>query len=403
MNVSSTPRQINWVPGSIWQWLLAGLAALSLLAGLIVGGYVVQPEILGAPPSRVHDAMIFPQNFLNWILSAVVLAIIARWCGARLAATGFALSVILGLLIVLWQTLSIWSMAKRENIAVSLASHFAFERHMTDLPSRVSRDVIYGRAADGTVLGLDIWPAMGAARDALRPAIVKVHGGAWIFGAKSGLPNWDAWLNELGYVVFDVDYRVPPPDRWKDEVGDVKCALGWVFNNAGKYGIDPLRISIIGHSAGGNLAMLAAYSTGSPDLPPSCPAPTVPIKSIVNIYGPSDLAALFATTRSPAVIRDALKKYVGGSITQFPDRYKALSPLSHIDAKSPPTITILGLSDSVVPREQADKLDRALAAADVAHETYLLPGTDHDFDFNWGAISTQFARSKIKAFLEKHG
>jgi hypothetical protein len=55
-----------------------------------------------------------------------------------------------------------------------------------------------------------------------------------------------------------------------------------------------------------------------------------------------------------------------------------------------------------VPREQADKLGQVLAAAGVAHETYLLPGADHGFDANWGAMSTEFAREKIKGFLGKH-
>jgi hypothetical protein len=46
-------------------------------------------------------------------------------------------------------------------------------------------------------------------RDALRPAIVKVHGGAWIFGSKSALANWDAWLSELGYAVSSGDVHCP--------------------------------------------------------------------------------------------------------------------------------------------------------------------------------------------------
>lgn len=47
------------------------------------------------------------------------------------------------------------------------------------------------------------------------------------------------------------------------------------------------------------------------------------------------------------------------------------------DAKSPPTITVLGGSDRIVPKEQAMMLDQALAAAGATHETYVLPGADH--------------------------
>jgi acetyl esterase/lipase len=66
-----------------------------------------------------------------------------------------------------------------------------------------------------------------------------------------------------------------PPERWKDEVGDIKCALGWLVANAAKYHVDPARISIMGFSADANLAMLAAYSMGDSRLPPSCEGPMV--------------------------------------------------------------------------------------------------------------------------------
>ena len=45
-------------------------------------------------------------------------------------------------------------------------------------------------------------------------------------------------------------------ERWQDETGDVKCALGWVAAHAAEYQIDPTRISVTGFSAGGTLAML---------------------------------------------------------------------------------------------------------------------------------------------------
>jgi hypothetical protein len=43
-----------------------------------------------------------------------------------------------------------------------------------------------------------------------------------------------------------------------------------------------------------------------------------------------------------------------------------------------------------------------LASAGVAHETVLLPGTDHAFDLNWGGFGTQVARARIARFLAEH-
>ena len=47
-------------------------------------------------------------------------------------------------------------------------------------------------------------------------------------------------------------------------------------------------------------------------------------------------------------------------------------------------------------------LSRALGQAGVAHETYLLPASDHGFDVNWGGWATQIARAKIAPFLQRH-
>jgi hypothetical protein len=96
--------------------------------------------------------------------------------------------------------------------------------------------------------------------------------------------------------------------------------------------------------------MLAAYGILSLDLPPSCVAPAVSIRSVVNFYGPSDLTSLYDASPSPAYIHDALQQYIGGPVAQFAERYKMLSPVTHVGAKSPPTITVLGLSDRLLPR-----------------------------------------------------
>jgi acetyl esterase/lipase len=148
-------------------------------------------------------------------------------------------------------------------------------------------------APDGTKLLMDVWLAEPRKADALRPAIVKVHGGGWVMGARSENRSWNIFFNQLGYHVFDIDYRMPPRQRWKDEVADVKCALGWVAANAAKYGVDPKRVSMFGFSAGGNLAMLAAYSTGHPQLPSSCNGENIPVRSVINLSGPADLTLFY--------------------------------------------------------------------------------------------------------------
>ena len=97
--------------------------------------------------------------------------------------------------------------------------------------------------------------------DAARPAIIVIHGGSWSSGDKSDFPRWNGWLVEHGFAIFDIQYRLAPQPNWQTATSDVKCAIGWVKRNADHYGVDPDRIALLGRSAGGHLALLAAYTS----------------------------------------------------------------------------------------------------------------------------------------------
>ena len=385
------------------QWVLTLAACLLAVVTSVVAFYMVYPIDWEGPGKFAALALFFPLHLLAVTAAAAALGVLAWRRGAWLATRVFGLVVVLTTIMALAPAIAVWQRARKVDVPLSLTHYLAQAGYMNIGGPQRERSVVYGRASDGTKLELDVWRADKASTGDLRPAIVFVHGGAWSHGSRSGAPEWDRWLNELGFEVFDVEYRMAPPVRWQDEVGDVKCALGWVAVRAPDFNIDPARISLMGYSAGGNLAMLAAYSMGNPELPPSCDVAAVAVRSVVNIYGPADLTLGYHSSGSLGYVQAALRQYIGGTPAEYPDRYRALSPLSHIGANTPPTITILGTSDRVVPVDQAHVLDQALTKAGVAHETFLLPANDHGFDVNWGGFATQFAREKIRAFLQKHG
>ena len=89
-----------------------------------------------------------------------------------------------------------------------------------------------------------------------------------------------------------------------------------------------------------------------------------------------------------------------------PSSRPATAPVSALDRagpSSPPTLTLHGRRDRIIPVEQATLLDDALTIAAVAHDTCLLPATDHGFDINWGGFATQIARARVEQFLRQHG
>ena len=394
----------GWWPRGIGQWALTVLACPLVVITVALAVYFLHPaETTSLPYDVGARALSFSLHLLVVTIVALGLGLLAGWLRAWLAAGVFGLVVIVSSFLALWPSIAMWQLAWKENVPLSVGTYLAYAAHRDIGGPQVERTVLYGTAADGTKLVLDVWLSDVATTGSSSPAVVKVHGGGWTGGSRSQGINWNRWLNQLGYHVFDVEYRMPPPERWKDEVGDVKCALGWITANAPKYRINPARISIMGFSAGGNLAMLAAYSMGDPRLPPSCDVLTVSVKSVVNLYGPADLTLFYGSSSSLANMQDVMRQYIGGSPTQYPYRYRAVSPLSYVGAKTPPTITLLGKSDHIVPTDQARSLNQALSQAGVRYETYLLPGNEHGFEVNWGGFGAQFAREKIKAFLQKHG
>jgi acetyl esterase/lipase len=355
------------------------------------------PGLLGA------CALFYPLHLLLFTL----LAVIPWWKAIRrrapLAAWVSAFTVVLTICMALVPTALIWKQAEEYHVPLSVREYLANAAHANAGLVQEKRSVVYGHAKDGTDLKLDVWtfPVVGTDGGPY-PAIVMVHGGGWISGHRSITPDWNRWLNSVGYVVFDVEYRMPPPARWLEEVGDVKAALGWVSQHSSDYSIDPQRITLMGNSAGANLVLLAAYSRGDARLPPSTDVPEIAVRSVINIYGPTDLTLIYNDCPSRAYLRELLIKYIGGTPAEYPDRYRLLSPLTHVNAQAPPTLTVTGTWDRVVPVNQSMLLNEALRKAGVQHELCVLPGNDHAFDSNWGGFGTQVARAKIKAFLKSH-
>lgn len=392
----------GWRPRGIFAWLLTLVACLLavVMAGL---AYCMMSPVRWDGFGKLGAiALFFPLHLLVFTLVAAVLALVAAGRRARLAECVFGLVMILTVVMALVPAIAVWQQAQQLGVPLSLGNYFANAVHLNSGRPQQKLSVVYGTAKDGTRLELDVWRTGMSNSGPMRPAILFVHGGAWTHGNRSMFPDWNRWLNELGYEIFDVEYRMPPPVRWLDEIGDVKSALGWVATHASQYHVDPTRISMMGGSAGANLSMLAAYSMGDPQLPPSVDVPPVAVYSVINFYGPTDLALLYRFCKSPEYVRAAFKEYIGGTPEEFPERYRVLSPLSHISGNAPPTITLLGTSDRLVAVDHAELLDQALSRAGVPHETYLLAGSDHGFDTNWGGFGTQIAREKIRTFLQKH-
>jgi acetyl esterase/lipase len=372
--------------GGLGRALLWTTAVLTVLIGLAFFG---APVPLGPAEDTVSvTAMLVP--WMTWILVAfgaigIATAVVA-WRRRRraLSAAGALAGIAAALMVVVpWAA----------NPAASWAETFAAAPQATPTATETYATV------EGQDLKVDVYLPESASAV---PAVVYVHGGGWSGGSRYESAPWQQWLADQGYAVFSIDYRLAPPPRWRDAVGDVKCALGWVRANAGTYGADASSVSLIGDSAGGHLSLMAAYTAGDPEFAPSCDVDEAPVASVSSWFAPTDLTTLAAESDMPDSAEGYLRDYLGGTVEEEPGRYEAASPLAHVQEGLPPTMIVHGGADRLVAASQGAALTEALTAAGVPVTALDLPWAHHGFTGQWGGWGSQGLRPAVLDFLESY-
>jgi acetyl esterase/lipase len=248
----------------------------------------------------------------------------------------------------------------------------------------VRRDITVTRGIEfctieGVCLRLDVFAPRTPGR--LRPAIVQVHGGAWVSGFKwaQGVPLLGQ-LASLGWVGFNVDYRLAPRAAFPAHVIDVKRAIAWVREHAEEYGIDPRFIVVTGGSAGGHLAALVGLTPGDPEYQPEFEPADTSVAAVAAFYGFYDLTE----RRRPLgrVVRGFLERWVlKARYDDDPEAFARASPIERVHAQAPPFYVVHGSADTVVPVEGARAFVERLRALSGSPVFYLeVPGAGHAFD-----------------------
>jgi acetyl esterase/lipase len=380
-----------------------GWAALGLVLGLLI--VLPTPDLRLLYPNVALDlaGMLATEQSLllaGFALLGLGLAALARRVGLRRSA---GVALVFGVVTVALSVVPVvqgWRTATQLGVPLSLGEYFSLP-----VVGSPSATVVYARP-EGETLALDVWRPPDAGngagperREERRPAVVAVHGGGGVLGDRSWEAAWSERLAHEGYVVFSIDYRLGPR-RALDATGDVKCAVGWVKANAPRYGVDPDRVALMGRSAGGLLALLAAYSEGDPRLPSSCDAPGTGVAAVAAFYTPTNLMRFDEMSGPwwrPNLAGSADDSE--GFTSQRPAELRLASPTQHVDPRDPPTFLAQGSRDQWVPPEQADLLAVRLGAAGVPHRLLELPGARHGFDAAWGGWNQQVVRHELEDFL----
>jgi acetyl esterase/lipase len=251
-----------------------------------------------------------------------------------------------------------------------------FERH-TDVAYRTDS------GADKERHTLDVYTPKGK-KDF--PVVLFVHGGSW----KSGNKNMYAALGQslaadgLGCVICN--YRLSPAVKHPGHIEDVAKAFSWTRANAAKYGGDPDKLFVCGHSAGGHLVSLLA--TDPQYLKAEQLAPSA-IRGVASFSGVYEIV--------PKV------KVFDGPFGTDETVCRKASPLAHVSGKHPPFFIAYADSEFVALDKMAEDMHAALKKANSPSELMKCKDRNHYTIITKFVDTTDPLHTEFRAFVAKHG
>ena len=206
------------------------------------------------------------------------------------------------------------------------------------------------------------------------PAVVVIHGGYWRRRyTLDHIGHLCAALTALGFVTWSIEYRRvgDPGGGWPGTFHDVAAGAAALVAHADRLGIDPGRILVTGHSAGGQLASWLG-SVGNIDPASPIHATPLPFRAVVPLAGVLDLVEGARMGLGNGAIRELL----GGGPAAVPDRYAAASPAALVPSPIP-HLLIHGEDDTVVPLTISERYRQAARAAGGEVTLIPIPGAGH--------------------------
>ena len=228
---------------------------------------------------------------------------------------------------------------------------------------------------------LDVYKPINAKE--ARPVIVFTYGGGFKAGTKDNYGFVAEAFSSLGYVTVIYDYRLYPQVTWPVYIEDGALAVAWVSKEIGKYGGDPKRIIIAGHSAGAYIATMLAVN---PTYLRAASVPDGTIKAALTFSGPYEFWNAKQEAHGGFIGKD-IQEVMGAAATAAqtqPIRYVSSNTASNTgDTQKtvPPFVMVHGSNDDLLSIAQAKTMKVTLETAkvpvtfleyDMAHATTIL-------------------------------
>ncbi len=208
------------------------------------------------------------------------------------------------------------------------------------------------------------------------PALIVIHGGAWMEGnrQRNYLIDSIPTISKAGYFVIAIEYRLAPTYPFPAMVEDARCAVRFLRAYASELHINPEKIGVLGISAGGHIASLVGLAHERSDWEKGqYLEQSSRVQAVVDFWGPTDLTDL-----------DFLEKIQKRGFLLFPNvspdqaMLAAASPVTYASPDDPPFLIIHGDQDKVVPFRQAEALYERLKSVGVLVYFQPVQNADHN-------------------------
>lgn len=188
------------------------------------------------------------------------------------------------------------------------------------------------------------------------PAVMLIHGGFWRNRYSLGhLEHLSAALAQQGLVCWNLEYR-RVGDRgggWPGTFHDVAAGGAWLFQQASEWSVDPNRVLVMGHSAGGHLASWLGCMASVAETS-QIRADPLPWRSVMSLAGVLDLVEAWTHHLSD----DAVVELLGGAPPEQPMRYRNASPQTLVPA-AVAHVLLHASQDTMVPVGISERWHRA--------------------------------------------
>jgi acetyl esterase/lipase len=208
-------------------------------------------------------------------------------------------------------------------------------------------------------LTLDIYTPVNARNE---PVVVFFYGGRWTTGVAADFRFVGQALASQGFVAVVPEYRHYPKVRFPAFVQDAARAVRWTESQIARYGGDPAKIFVMGHSSGAHLAAMLALD---PQWLAQAGGDRGRLKGMIGLAGPYDFL--------PLTDRD-LRDMFGP-----PERYELSQPIAFVDGAHPPLLLLHGEDDTTVRVKNTRNLAAAAKRAGGLAESVVYPEMSHSW------------------------